>query len=290
MIREILKNEKFLRDLEKLYFVAKQIDFGTRMGDSISKRVGKSLEFIDYKNYQPGDDLRSIDWNLYGRLDKLYLKLFHEEVDLNIYIFVDSSLSMGASKLLYAQKVAAAISYIGLKCLNSVSIVSFSDSVEKFLPPSRKRSHIYNIFDFLEGMTQGKETNINETMKSFSMRKGISSGVALILSDFFSPPGYKEGVKYLLHKGFAVNIIHILDVEDRNPGMLGKVRIQDAESYTAVNFTVNEIILKKYRKKIEAYIDDLNTFCTMYNVPYLHVTDSIPLEETVLNFFRIQNS
>jgi len=299
MIREILKNEAFLRDIEKLYFVAKKIDFGTRIGDSVSKRVGRSLEFKDYKSYQPGDDLRSIDWNLYGRLNKLYLKLFHEEVDLNIYIFIDSSLSMcdddgkggkkENSKLLYAQKLAAAISYIALNSLNSVGVVSFSDSVEQFLPPSRKKTHIYPIFDFLENISPQKDTNINQAMKSFVMRKGVSSGAALILSDFFSPPGYQEGIKYLIHKGFSVNMIQILSPEDKNPAIIGKARIQDIESYSASNFYINEIILKKYKEKLNKYIDGLNKFCTMYNVPYLHTTSGTPFEETVLRFFMVQN-
>ncbi len=288
-----MKNEAFLRDLEKLSFIAKKINFGTRIGDSISKRRGNSLEFVDYKEYNPGDELRSIDWNLYGRVNKLYLKVFSEEVDLNVSVFIDSSMSMGGkikeTKLLYAKKLAAAISYIALKSLNSVSLFSFSNSIENVLPPSRKQGHIEQVFDFLENISSGNKTNINESMKNFVMRKGTATGVAIIISDFFSAPGYKEGIKYLIHKGFVVNIIQVLSPEDKKPSMIGKVRIQDIEGISALSLNVNEIMLRKYSKKLNRYIDDLNSFCTMYNVPYLHADTSMHFEETVLKFFRVQN-
>jgi uncharacterized protein (DUF58 family) len=145
---ESFLDEEFLRKLEKLKILAQRGRKGPTKGEHISWRSGASLEFLDYRKYQVGDDFRYIDWNVYGRLDKLFLKLFRAEEDLNVHILIDTSRSMGTGnplKDIYAKKIAAALSYIGLANLDRVGITSFSDSLGETQLPEKGRSVYFNL-------------------------------------------------------------------------------------------------------------------------------------------------
>src|SRR5687768_2320494 len=121
----------FLKRLERLHLVAKRLDWAGAGGEHAASRKGYSLEFSDYRRYQRGDDLRYVDWNIYRRLDRLVLKVFTAEEELNIYLLVDTSASMAsATKIDYAKKVAAALGYIGLKNLDRVGGAAFSSTLQ----------------------------------------------------------------------------------------------------------------------------------------------------------------
>ena len=135
-----LLDDDFLRRIEQLEIASRKIFRGRMKGERRSKSRGQSSEFADYRTYVEGDDLRFIDWNIYGRLDRLLLRLFEEEEDLSIYILLDASRSMTIGeprKLDYAMKLAAALTYVGLANLDRVSIVPFSDRLHERLPPGR---------------------------------------------------------------------------------------------------------------------------------------------------------
>src|SRR5438067_3350322 len=148
-----LLDPDFLVRLQRLEIVSKKIFVGKTKGERLSRRKGQSVEFADYKNYVVGDDLRFLDWNLYGRLDKLFIRLFLEEEDLHFYILIDNSLSMDfgtPTKLHYARQVAAALGFIGLVNLDRVVIEAFNNRLTQSMPAARGRRSLWRMMDFLQ--------------------------------------------------------------------------------------------------------------------------------------------
>src|SRR6478672_10173322 len=147
-----LLEPQFLARLEQLELVSRKIFVGRMKGERRSKRKGQSVEFADYRNYVVGDDLRFLDWNLYARLDKLFLRLFMEEEDLHFYVLIDNSLSMDfgtPTKLHYAKQVAAALGFIGLVNLDRVMMEVFNERIVQSLPAQRGRRSLWRVLDFL---------------------------------------------------------------------------------------------------------------------------------------------
>src|SRR5579883_1909567 len=148
-----LLEPQFLARLEQLELVSRKIFLGRLKGERRSKRKGQSVEFADYRNYVVGDDLRFLDWNLYARLDRLFLRLFMEEEDLHVSILIDNSLSMDfgtPSKLRYVNQVAAALAFIGLVNMDRVVIEAFNDRLTQTMPAARGRRSLWRVLDFLE--------------------------------------------------------------------------------------------------------------------------------------------
>src|SRR5438105_11105969 len=148
-----LLDPDFLARLEQLELVSRKIFLGRMKGERRSKRKGQSVEFADYSNYVVGDDLRFLDWNLYGRLDRLFIRLFLEEEDLHFYLLIDNSLSMSfgkPTKLHYARQVAAALGFIGLVNLDRVVIEAFNDKLTQSMPAARGRRSLWRLMEFLQ--------------------------------------------------------------------------------------------------------------------------------------------
>src|ERR1700751_4543329 len=152
MTPQPLLDPEFLTRLEQLELVSRKIFLGRMKGERRSKKKGQSVEFADYRNYVVGDDLRHLDWNLYARLDKLFIRLFLEEEDLHFYVLIDNSLSMdfgNPTKLQYAKQVAAALGFIGLVNMDRVVIEAFNNRLTQSLPAIRGKRSLWRLLDFL---------------------------------------------------------------------------------------------------------------------------------------------
>src|SRR5437016_8341911 len=168
-----LLSPEFLAKLEQLELVSKKIFMGRMKGERRSKRKGQSVEFADYRNYVVGDDLRHLDWNLYARLERLFIRLFMEEEDLHFYILVDNSLSMdfgSPTKLHYAKQVAAALGFIGLVNLDRVVIEAFNDRLTQRLPAARGRRSAWRMLDFLQKIEPAGPSDLKRALKTFSLK------------------------------------------------------------------------------------------------------------------------
>src|SRR5271157_1306756 len=158
-----LLDPQFLARLEQLELVSRKIFMGRMKGERRSKRKGQSVEFADYRNYVVGDDLRFLDWNLFARLDRLFIRLFMEEEDLHVYILIDNSLSMdfgSPTKLLYAKQVAAALAFIGLVNMDRVVIEVFNDRVTQSLPAMRGKRSLFRVLTFLHQLEPAGQSNL----------------------------------------------------------------------------------------------------------------------------------
>lgn len=283
-----LLDSGFLRFLERLQLMSSKTFLGRLKGERRSKKRGISIEFADYRDYSKGDDLRFLDWNIYGRLDRLFTKLFHEEEDLYVYVLVDTSASMNMgdpNKAIFARRIAAALSYIALSGLDRVCLVGFSDQSYRWLQPTRGKSRIWSIIDFLENLPMDGGTTLYENCKRFSMQQK-KGGVVILLSDLMDPNGYDEALKRLLQNRNELYLMQTLSPEELNPELVGALRLLDVETSEPVEITVTEELMSVYNRRLHAFQSSLREFSNRYGVHYLPVSTDVPIERLLTDSFR----
>src|SRR4029079_877714 len=186
-----LLEPQFLARLEQLELVSRKIFLGLMKGERRSKRKGQSVEFADYKNYVKGDDLRFLDWNLFARLDRLFIRLFMEEEDLHFYGLTDTTVSVyvgNPTKLHYAKQVAAALGFIGLVNMDRVMVEAFNERLTQRMPAVRGRRSLFRLMDFLEKLEPAGPSNLKKAIRSFSI-KCSGKGIVVLLSDLMDKNG-----------------------------------------------------------------------------------------------------
>ncbi len=287
--RSKLFGEEFLKKLEYLHMVSRKTFVGTNRADRRMRKIGSGIEFADHRKYSMGDDFRYIDWNVYGRIDKLLLRLFEEEEDLHIYILIDASKSMQIGeplKLHYAMQMAAALTYIGLANLDRVGIVPFSDALHPHLPVARGKSRIFKVFDFLSQIEAGGHTSLQTIADSF-VHRYKRKGLAIVISDFYDPDGFEEGINSLRYNGFEPFVLQIYDQREVNPNFHGDLTLVDCETGEAKEITVSKSLLDAYKREHDKYCDELSNYCSSKGIPYFRTHTQIAFDELVLRIFRI---
>ena len=229
-----------------------------------------------------------MDWNVYGRLDKLFLKMFVEEEDLHFYVLLDASESMtfgNPAKIDYARRVAAALGYIALSDLDRVAMWSFSHGLGEHFRMARGRHMAGRMFAFLEGAETGGQTSINEAANVFAARTR-RPGIVVILSDFFDPGGYEAGLTRLLGRGFEINVIHVLDENEINPDLAGDLRLVDAETGDTREVTISGSSIARYGRTFDDFCGRLQNFCSTHAVGYIRTSTAFPFDEFVMQYMR----
>lgn len=279
---------EFLRRLETLELVSRKIRAGRMKGDRLSKRKGRGSEFADFRPYCVGDDLRFLDWNLYGRLDKLFLRLFLEEEDLHVHLVIDTSESMTfgrPSKLRYAKQLAAALGFVGLVNLDRVAISTIGGATAVGSPQYRGRASLWRMVRFLDSLPIGGVGSFSRSLRNFSLRT-TGRGVVIVMSDFLDKDGYEEGFRYLLARNLDVYAIQILDVEEIEPKFVGDLKLTDVEDGDEAEVTISAPLLARYRETLEAFRGGLARFCNRRGMSYLFTSNQVPFERLVLNYLR----
>lgn len=278
--------DDFLKKLEYLHVVSKRAFAGQNRADRLARKRGRGLEFADHRGYAAGDDFRHIDWKAYQRLRRLLLRLFDEEQDLPIYLFIDSSRSMlEAAKFDQARRLAAALCYIGLAHLDRVTILPFDADLGGETQPGRGRGRIFRVFELLEALESEGPTDLREAFKRFASRTR-PRGLAVVISDFLDPEGFEPGLKLLASMGHDVFVVHIASAVDRDPGTLGEVRFVDAETGERRDVDVTPTLARAYQQAWQAHADDLERFCGRYNLGYVRADAEAPFEQVILTTFR----
>ena len=240
-------DEAFLKKLEYLYIISKKIASGASRAERKTRIVGSGLEFADYRNYSPGDDLRNIDWRVFARTEKLFLKLYEEEEDLYIYFLVDTSASMhlgSPDKWTYAKRLVAALSYIGLSNLDRVSVIPFSSQLDGRLPPARGKAQIFKVFDFLDSLEDGAHTSLRDAFKTF-VTQNKRRGIAVVISDFYDPSGFEDGLNFLRYHKFEPLVVQLFDERELNPKFRGDLQLVDCETGELTEITVTNAMMKE---------------------------------------------
>lgn len=281
---ETLFPSEFLPRLERLILASKRTFKGRVRGERKSPRKGISVEFCDYRPYGVGDDLRYVDWNIYGRLDRLYLKLFVDEEDLCLHLLLDASASMdyGApTKFDYGVRLAAALGFVGLVNLEHVGTAVVRERVAEGWSPTRGRNQFIPLVEFLLRLRPGGTTGLNEGLTSYALR-ARDPGLAVLISDLMDPSGYESGLRALLERRFDVHVIHMLAAAELDPTFGGDLRLMDAETGETRELTLDAEALRQYRRRLRQFLDQAEAFCNANEVSYHRVATDSPLEEVVL--------
>lgn len=282
-----LLDPALLKKLERLSLASRRPFVGQMKGEKRSLRRGTSIEFADYREYLPGDDLRYVDWNTAARLEKMFLKLFVEEEDLNLALLLDTSKSMDfgePKKLRCAARIAAALGYIGLTNYDRIAVQPIAEASVRPLPVQRGRSGILPLFRYLESLTAEGKTSFATSVRRFAS-SSRRRGLAIVLSDFFDP-NREEGLKALLAAGFQVTVLHVLAEEEIHPMLRGDLRALDSETGDAVEMSVSPQLLGRYQEAFALFCSEMEGFCRRYGVDYLRLSSAQPLEGTLLHHLR----
>ena len=283
---ESFLDENFLKQLEKLKLITQKGMKGPYRGEHKSWKSGEGQEFLDYRNYQAGDDLRYVDWSVYGRFDKLFIKLFHAEENQTVHILMDISRSMQAGmppKILSAQKVAAAVSYICLSNFDRVTMTAFADQIVDSKPPVRGKRKYAELLNFLHVLSPDNLTNVNACLTEYA---AISKypGIVLVLSDLFDPKGYQEGLKALTYRDFDVHLIQVLDHEELFWADTGTLILRDVETGEKKTTFVDQALAKRYRQTVEMFLSNIRGFCDNYGINHYVYDTNILFEEFLLDY------
>jgi uncharacterized protein (DUF58 family) len=279
---------EFLAQLERLALVSRRTFRGSVKGERRSLRRGHSVEFCDYRAYGIGDDLRYVDWNIYGRLDRLHVKLFVDEEDLCLHLLVDASASMnfGApTKLQYGLRLAAALGFVGLVNLERVGVAVLRDRVAEGWPPTRGRNQVVAMTDFLANVRPAGGTSLNDGLASYAFR-AREPGLIVVMSDFLDPNGFENGVRALLERRFDVHLVHLLDPDEMSPDLAGDLRLLDSETGALRELTVDGEALRAYRDRLYQLFERVETFCRTKEIGYHRVVTDTPVEQFVISQLR----
>ncbi|HUR45625.1 MAG TPA: DUF58 domain-containing protein [Candidatus Saccharimonadales bacterium] len=288
-----LLTPELLRRLEQFQLLAARRAKSSARGERRSKARGQSVEFADFRTYTHGDDFRYLDWNLYGRLDRLFIKLYEEERELPVRIFLDASESMAFGeprKFDFARQVSAAVGYVALCGFDRVSVLPFPEHSEETavrgaLRAVRGRKSSLNFFQNLSQLTAKEPANFNVALRRGAL-EARQAGVAVVLSDFLDPSGYEGGLSALVGRGFHVNAVQILAPEELAPTAYGDLRLVDAETGGIQEVTFGKFRLKAYQQTVANFRQRIREFCSSRGISFFSVSSAMPVEELLLKQLR----
>lgn len=312
-----LLTPELIRYLEQFHLLAARRAKSSAKGERRSRARGQSVEFADHRSYVPGDDFRYLDWNLFGRLDRLFLKLYEEERELPVRIFLDASESMTFGEVLahghpskfdFARQVAAAIGYVALCGFDRVSVIPFPNAegrmknveaaasdpsaignrqsaIEGALRSVRGKKSSMQFFANLNALTAGGGADLNEALRRGAL-EARHTGLAIVLSDFLDPAGYEAGLTALVGRGFQVNCVQILAPEELAPTTFGDLCLVDSESGGLQEVTFGRYRMKAYQQTVQNFVQRLREYCTKRGINFFMASSNMDLQDLLLKQLR----
>lgn len=281
-----------LIQLERAGLLAKQRIRGTVQGKRRSRQMGSSLEFADYRLYSPGDDIRQLDWNAYGRTGKPFIKLFMDEQELQVSVYVDGSGSMsfpsssrGTDKFLYARQLAGCVGYTALCSYDRVSVGLFSSELYARLPMVRGKASVPRLFSFLGQIGPQGEGNMASVFRQPQVLPA-RPGMTWIISDFLYETGVEEALSSLLAAKQEVVVVQVLSPEEVDPELAGDLKLIDVESEDGKEVAVSGKILKEYKAAVKNYSEALRKYCYERGMAYQLLVTDTPLSAAMTESFR----
>src|SRR5262245_29531843 len=282
-----LFDSAFLRKLDRLALLTRRAMAGDMQGERRSPRRGSSVEFADFRPYTSGDDIRQIDWNLYARMERFFLKLFVAEEELTIHLLVDNTASMDwgePNKFLYARRAAGAFGYIALSSLDRVTVTAFADGALRQMPGVRGKRGALPLFDFLQKLPAGQGGSLLATCRRYA-QTARNAGPLLLCSDLMDAE-WQEALRALSSRPFDITILHILAPQEIRPEIDGDFRLLDAEGGDPIEITADLDVLRRYDDNLHSWRGEIESFCNGRGMNYIFVDTSIPVEEFVLSNLR----
>ena len=282
-------NDAFFSRLETLALELRPDLAGFFGGKHKVSTYGQTVEFADYREYQLGDDIRRIDWNLYSRFEKYFLKLFTDERQMHTQIFIDCSASMGKDlpeKANYAVAVAAAFGYLSVHNMDKVSfkLIKGEKSEDPFGTIVGKRA-FFNAISVLEELQFEGESDLRESVIN-TPNTGTNDGLTVIVSDFFSDDDWKKAVDYLCYKKRQVLLVQVLTPDEVDPSYTGRVHLIDVESESVedernMKIKIDRASQVAYQKAMDDIRGELKTYCHSRGVDYVQICTDQPVEKAL---------
>lgn len=292
MAEDKVFDEKTRRKLEQVMLWSTRVRAGAMKGERRSTKRGTSIEFADYRNYTRGDDLRRLDWNVFARLERPYIKLLEDEEDLAVHIILDTSASMDwpkddgdHNKFTFARRLAAGLAYTSLTSNDRMLLTASSTTGTESFGPARGLARGVAMLKFASALKAGGVADLNTILSDYALR-ARRPGLCIIISDMFSPSGYVDGVNDLLGRGYEVTLIHVLSPDEITPPLAGDLRLIDAETGQGQEVTIDAAMRDLYTQRLEAWRGEIRAECMRRGVHYLMVETSEAWEKVILQDMR----
>ena len=294
-----------LRKLDRLALVASRVRAGVMKGERRSTRRGTSIEFADYREYSPGDDLRRIDWNVFARLDRPFIKLLEEEEDLAVHLLIDASGSMDwprpeslndsadpddQHKFTFARRVVAGLGHIALGSGDRLVVTMLGGDASAGMSlrswgPHRGRNFSLDLLRFLEPLTAAGEIDLNATLRQYAARSN-RVGLCVVVSDLMTPGAALDGLGALVARGYELALIHVLSPDEVNPALNGDLRLIDSETGQGREVTVDGGLLLAYQRRLMNWRAEIGDFCGRRGIHYVTVETGGDWEALILYELR----
>jgi uncharacterized protein (DUF58 family) len=285
-------NPSVLAGIAHLELVAKTVVDGFISGLHRSPDFGFSQEFAEYRMYTPGDDLRHVDWNVYARTDRCYLKRYRGETNTLVTVLLDASASMAFSshattKIDYARYLAASLAYLAHHQRDAGGLIVFDDEIRNYVQPSARHGQLQRILHAIEKAEPGARTDFAKPFIHF-LQFLFRRGLVVVISDFYARPD--DVIKTILplrFRGNEVILFHVLDPEELQPKLKGPVLLLDMETEDAMEVTP-DYANHEYRQKIQAHIEALKTEAQKAGIDYFLAETSRPLDEALREYLMVR--
>jgi uncharacterized protein (DUF58 family) len=285
--RPQLFDEAFLRRLEQLELASRRLTAGRMKGERRSVRRGQSVEFADYRNYSAGDDLRQLDWNVYARLERLFVKLFVEEEDVTVHLLVDASRSMDfgdPNKLDFARRAAGALGYMGLASMDRVSVAFLGDGHATPLRPMRGKRRAFELFEFLSSPRPERHTGLTAAAREYAGRlRGL--GPLVLISDLMDP-GYLDALRDLAGTRCQLSVLHVLAPEELDPVVPPDARLVDRETDAGIEVTGDDDLVERYRTRLTEWQAEIAQFVGRRGGAYVAVSSDLDIADLLFDVLR----
>jgi uncharacterized protein (DUF58 family) len=274
--------------------VATQVRAGAMKGDRRSSKRGTSIEFADYRNYSPGDDLRRLDWNIYARLERPLTKLYEDEEDLAVHLLIDASASMAGNdnadlppdwhKFTFARRLLAGLAYVSMASDDRLTIAALGGRGGQF-GPARGRGGGPRLLQYINQLETAGATDLNAALRDFALRL-TRPGLVMLISDLFAPNGFIDGLVALQARGCEVVLLHTLAPDEIEPALTGDLRLMDAETGAPQEVSIDGGLRELYMRRVAAWRDDIQAECRKRGIHYQFADSSAPWERVILADLR----
>ena len=281
-----LLTRELLNQLEQVHIPSRRRMRYQHRGERASLRKGSSLEFSDYREYLPGDDIRSIDWHVFARTDRLFLKLFLEDESKPVFFVLDASDSMNfgePTKFEYSRALVLALSYVALLNYDRPRILIVrGDTFESIRMTSL--SQFFTIVQKMDSIEPAGDTRWSAALKKIAL-SGFPKGIYFLLSDFYSMDGW-EGMKLLAASGNELHCLQVLTNEEISPGMRGDLKLIDSETQSESQVSITPSVLKQYQKRLQKMQESLKATAFHSLASFYPLSTSVPLDTLILQDLR----
>lgn len=284
---EELFDAEFLGRLRALFFKLRKRRMLRKQGQQASPAVGHTREFKDHRSYAHGDDYRQIDWRLYARLEKLFIRIFEEIQEFHVHILFDRSASMAEpypEKRVLALRLAVALAYLGLVSQHRVSILSLGETIRRETPPRKGQGHIHEILSQLAALPFAGQTDLGATLRTFRPARD-RRGIVFVISDLLGRriEDAEETIQALGSWSVETHVIHILHPEEGRPRLDGEVELSDIETGERRRMWLTKRDLERYQQRFEAYTEGLEHACLTRRINYMRWSTEHTFEELFLD-------